>query len=196
MARDYKHQGRGRQNQPPIGVAWWKWLLVAFLVGMFVWFLLSLQDSEPDSMPKKGVTQSLKTPKLESKKAKKQPVEKAEKDSKEPRFDFYALLQEEQKFIVPEHEMKTRVREERLGKAKASKYVIQAGSFKNFSDADKLRARLALMGIESRVEKEKIKNVIWNRVRMGPYSRMSSVSTIKSRLTKEGIQLMVIEVKG
>ncbi|PKM37850.1 MAG: SPOR domain-containing protein [Gammaproteobacteria bacterium HGW-Gammaproteobacteria-10] len=111
----------------------------------------------------------------------------------EPRFDFYTILPEKE-VVVPDYEIKTRVREERVGKAKATQYLLQAGSFREFADADRLRARLALMGIESRVEKAQVGDVIWNRVKMGPYEQMSSVTTIKNRLKENGIDVMVTEV--
>jgi len=52
------------------------------------------------------------------------------------------------------------------------------------------------MGIESRVEKAKVGNVIWNRVKMGPYTHSSSVSVIKKRLRKNGIDVIVTEIKS
>ena len=79
---------------------------------------------------------------------------------------------------------------------KTNKYLMQAGSFRQFSEADKLRARLALIGIESRIEKAKVGNTIWNRVKIGPYSNSSSVSVIKKRLKQNGIDIIVTEVKG
>ena len=118
-----------------------------------------------------------------------------DKKISEPRFDFYTILPETE-IVVPDYEINTRSREEKFGKAKTTKYLIQAGSFRNFSEADKLRARLALMGIESRVEKAKVGNVIWNRVKMGPYSRSSSVSVIRKRLRNNGIDVIVTEIKS
>ena len=69
---------------------------------------------------------------------------------------------------MPEYEIKTRTREERVGKAKETKYIMQAGSFKVFKEADELRAKLALMGIESKVEKAKVGSVTWKPGKNGP----------------------------
>ena len=109
-----------------------------------------------------------------------------------PQFDFYTILPEKE-VVVPDYEINTRAREERVGQAKKANYIMQAGSFKEFKDADSLRAKLALMGIESRVEKAKIGNVIWHRVKMGPYDRMASVSSIRARLRQNGIDAIVTE---
>ncbi|MDO9423190.1 MAG: SPOR domain-containing protein [Methylobacter sp.] len=110
-----------------------------------------------------------------------------------PQFDFYTILPEKE-VIVPDYEINTRTREEQVGQAKTANYILQAGSFKEFKDADALRAKLALMGIESKVEKAKVGNTIWNRVKIGPYTQMASVSTIRARLRGNGIDVLVMEV--
>ena len=96
--------------------------------------------------------------------------------------------------IVPDHEIKTRTREEQVGKNKKASYVIQAGSSRDPKDADQLRAKLALMGIESKIQKAKVESAIWYRVKIGPYSQMGSVNTIMSRLQKNGMKPVITEV--
>jgi len=49
------------------------------------------------------------------------------------------------------------------------------------------------MGIESRVEKAKVGDATWYRVKMGPLSKMSSVSSIRARLRQNGIDVVVTE---
>ena len=196
MARDYKHRGRGSsRTRQPETVAWWKWLLIVLLIGVFATFLISLRHSSPEPEGA-AITQKLDTakPKVAEQSKKQKPV-KTKVKQEEPRFDFYTILPEKE-VVVPDYEIKTRVREERVGKAKPAKYILQVGSFRNFKEADSLRAKLALMGIESRVEKAQIGNATWNRVKMGPYSQMSSVTTIKSRLKQNGIDVMVTEIGG
>ena len=70
---------------------------------------------------------------------------------------------------------------------------MQAGSFKTFKEADKLRAKLATMGIESRVQKAKVGSVNWYRVKMGPYAQTGSVNTIRARLRQHGIDAIITE---
>lgn len=191
MARDYKYRANQNRKKPQQNkVVWWKWLLIILLVALFVFFLVFLRNSALE------VRQDQQTkPIAVSKKTNKPKLEHQDKKSKEPRFDFYTILPETE-VIVPDYEINTRSREERFRQAKATKYILQAGSFRNFSAADTLKARLALMGIESRVEKTKVGTVLWNRVKMGPYSRPSSVSVIKKRLRDNGIDVVVTEVKG
>ena len=193
MARDYKYRATQNRKKPKqTSIVWWKWVLIVVLISLFVYFLFFLSNSTPEDKSgkkTKSITVSKQTKKTRS------PPKRQNKEPEEPRFDFYTILPETE-IIVPDYEINTRSREEKFGKAKTSKYIIQAGSFRDFSEADKLRARLALMGIESRVEKAKIGNVIWNRVKIGPYTRSSSVSVIKKRLRSNGIDVIVTEIKS
>lgn len=193
MARDYKHRAQPRKTAArKNNVAWWKWLLIIVLISVFIAFLYYLQASAPEN---KAATVTKKT--ISTSKPKKTATrpKHQDKQAEEPRYDFYTILPESE-VVVPDYEIKTRIREERLGKAKTTQYLIQAGSFRQFAEADKLRARLALMGIESRVEKAKVGNAIWNRVKMGPFTRSSSVSSIKERLRQNGIDVIVTEKEG
>ena len=201
MARDYKNRGRkpSRSTRKTVNesIPLWKWGLSLLFIGAFVYFLLTLSDKNVEEEKEHAtVTRKLTTQKVAPSTKPKDSKPKAEQRKKEePRFDFYTILPEKE-IVVPDYEIKTRVREERVGKAKAAKYILQAGSFKDYKEADSLRAKLALMGIESRVEKAKVGNVIWNRVKLGPYAKMSSVTTIKSRLKENGIDVMVTEIGG
>ncbi|MFW5444393.1 MAG: SPOR domain-containing protein [Methylococcaceae bacterium] len=194
MARDYKYRAnQNRKKTQQTTVAWWKWALSALLIALFVYFLMFLRNSTPEV---KQVQQTKSISIVKKPKKTKQTLPKRQnKKPEEPRFDFYTILPETE-IVVPDYEINIRSREERLGKRKASKYIMQAGSFRNFAEADKLRARLALMGIESRVEKANIGAAVWNRVKLGPYTRSSSVSVIKKRLRNNGIDVIVTEVKG
>lgn len=190
MARDYKDRAQTKKSTTKtIGVAWWKWMLVIVLIALFIFFLRYLQNNAPQS------NNSSKVEKKVSIDKKTKSLKDQAKKAEEPRYDFYTIL-EQAEVVVPDYEIKTRVREERVGKAKATRYMIQAGSFREFSEADKLRARLALMGMESRVEKAKVGDVIWNRVKMGPFTRSTSVSNIKERLRLQGIDVIVTEQQG
>ncbi len=193
MPRDYKHRAQPRKKnsrKQTATVAWWKWLLVVLIIAVFVGFLDFLRTSTPETQP---VRKSIPV------KAKQKPVKTVKKPSpkttrpmpEKPHFEFYTRLPKET--VVTDYEIKTRVREERVGKNKPSSYMIQAGSFRKFSDADKRRAQLALMGFESHIEKVRISNTVWHRIKLGPFSRPSAVSTIQSRLKQEGIDVIITE---
>ena len=71
--------------------------------------------------------------------------------------------------------------------------MMQAGSFRNNKDADRLKAKLALMGVESKIELAKIGDVNWYRVKIGPFLSMSAVETVRQRLRKNFIDAVVTE---
>jgi cell division protein FtsN len=192
MARDYKKrtQSRSRQDKAQ-SVAWWKWLAIVLLLSGFAWFLNSLSDSPV----KKDDGQYSKLPvKKPNKNIKASSVPKNQKKANnltEPEFDFYKIL-ETSEVIVSEYETKTIVREERIGKAKPAKYIMQAGAFKDYKQADKLKAQLTLLGLEPKIERVGV----WNRVKIGPYSKMSSVNIITKRLKQNGFDVIVTKVGG
>ncbi len=153
-------------------------------------FLIYLKGSNPETEPQTNN----KTTAINPVKIKKTPKHK-DKLRVKPVYEFYTILPETE-ISIPDDEINTRRREEFLGKRKSGHYSVQAGSFRHFIEADKLKARLALMGIESRVEKAIIKGVTWNRVKMGPFSSASQISILKKRLKKNGVDTIVTEIKG
>ena len=212
MARDYKHRAQGGKKSPrgpkhirqkTIGI--WRWMLITALIISFVVFLVYLRMTAPKEaeVPQGSATVSATKPANTDSKKDKAP-EPEKKSEPKPHFEFYTILPNKE-VVVPEYEIKTRTREERVGKAKESSYIMQAGSFKTAKEAEQLRTKLALMGIQAKVDKAKVGSktdkagagsVTWYRVKIGPYAKMSSVDVIKSRLKKLGIDVMVTEVGG
>jgi len=208
---------RGRNRKSP--TVWWRWPLVAVLIVAFVVFLnmvrIMVGELIAGNSESAATTQSVQTIKEELPIQAKKPVEvesekktelkpeaESELESKsepeqseqpeEPRYDFYTILPQAET-VIPDYEIQSRVREELVGKTKETKYVMQAGSFREESEAERHKAKLALLGIESWIEKAKVGSVIWHRVKIGPYDNPSSVSTIKTLLQSNGIGVIVTE---
>ena len=219
MARDYKHRAqtasygakRGRNRKSP--TVWWRWLLVAALIVAFVVALNmvrimvaelvagnseSVADQADQTIKEELPIQAKKPVEVEAeKKTEPEPESKSEPEPEpeqpeEPRYDFYTILPQAET-VIPDYEIQSRVREELVGKSKATKYVMQAGSFREESEAERHKAKLALLGIESWIEKAKVGSVIWHRVKIGPYDNPSSVSTIKTLLQSNGIGVIITE---
>ena len=73
--------------------------------------------------------------------------------------------------------------------ASASKesYYLQAGSFQNADEAEKLKAKLALSGFEATLQTVSIPDKgVWHRVRLGPYNSNEAGKTIAA-LKQNGI---------
>lgn len=74
-------------------------------------------------------------------------------------------------------------------------YFVQAGAFRAFVDADAQRARLSLMGVESRItEREQAGRTIY-RVRVGPLQNQDAAERVKSRLTDNGFDAALVRVQ-
>jgi cell division protein FtsN len=66
-------------------------------------------------------------------------------------------------------------------------YYVQAGSFQNVGDAEKLKAKLAFSGFEANIQTANIPDKgEWHRVRLGPFSSSEAGKTI-SALKQNGI---------
>lgn len=70
---------------------------------------------------------------------------------------------------------------------------LQAGSFQSISEADNQKARLALMGVEARIQQVMLQDKVWYRVRLGPYPRMDEVNILRGELARQGIDARVVK---
>lgn len=200
MAKDYKHRAqqrdvktRRRSHREPGYVGVIKWMAVTILLIGFAVFLVYLKSPSLQK-PATGQEQAAAGKSANAKADAPTTATKVEPPKPQPpQFDFYTILPKKE-VIVPDHELKTRTREEMVGKNKKASYIIQAGSTQAMNEADQLRAKLALMGIESKIQKAKVESVTWYRVKIGPYTQMSSVNTIMSRLQSNGMKPVITEV--
>jgi cell division protein FtsN len=71
-------------------------------------------------------------------------------------------------------------------------YIIQAGAFNHFAQADKVRERLAMLGISAYVQAGKIGNMPVHRVRIGPIRDASRAQAIRRRLDSNNIPAITI----
>jgi len=70
---------------------------------------------------------------------------------------------------------------------------LQAGSFQSVAEADNQKARLALMGVEARIQQVMLQDKVWYRVRLGPYPRMDEVNILRGELARQGIDARVVK---
>lgn len=99
-----------------------------------------------------------------------------------PRFDFYKILPGNAE-AIPE----PRPAEPAKAADAAKEMFLQAGSFQNPGEADNLKARLALMGLEASVQQIMLGDKVWYRVRLGPYVKIDELNRVRGDLAKAGI---------
>lgn len=71
-------------------------------------------------------------------------------------------------------------------------YVLQAGAFRSADDADSMKGKLALIGLEARVQPAEVNGQRVYRVRIGPYGQLDDVNRAKARLEENGIESTVM----
>ncbi|GAB1232203.1 hypothetical protein UT4_06690 [Ferrigenium sp. UT4] len=70
----------------------------------------------------------------------------------------------------------------------ATPYIVQAGSFQSAADAEKLKARLALAGLEASVQSVDLPGKgIWHRVRLGPFAGLTAANEAIANLKSNGV---------
>jgi cell division protein FtsN len=65
--------------------------------------------------------------------------------------------------------------------------TLQAGSFKQPDEAEKLQARLAQYGIDSKIQRFSLDDETWYRVRIGPIATVEQLDTIRAKLAEAEI---------
>jgi len=73
-------------------------------------------------------------------------------------------------------------------------YVLQAGSYRNQADADRVRAQLSLQGIDAKVQRVAVDNDVWHRVRIGPISDLAELNRVRKQLQAADVDGLVIRV--
>lgn len=111
-----------------------------------------------------------------------------------PQYDFYDMLPKFE-VVVPERERD--VRGSSAPQASVTRpgvYVLQAGSYRNQADAERVRAQLGKQGIEANVQRVQVDADVWHRVRIGPFSDLARLEAIRDSLRRADVDTIVIRV--
>jgi len=110
------------------------------------------------------------------------------------KYDFYEMLPNFE-VVVPEkdkdvkRDLPAAARIERPGV-----YVLQAGSYRNEADANRVRAQLALQGVEAKVQRVAVDSDVWHRVRIGPINNLDELNKVRKQLHAADVDALVIRV--
>lgn len=175
------------------------WLLAGLAIGLFASFLFYLEKQPQEELSfKDAVIQELEKATVSRAEKKQDKAVSEKKTSAEPRFDFYTILPELEVFI-PESEITRKANNKKpvpVSNDSAKQYLLQAGSFNDPTDANRLKATLALMGVESTIQSVNIKNGTWHRVRIGPFNDTSRLHDTLNTLKQNNIHAMTMELKN
>jgi cell division protein FtsN len=119
------------------------------------------------------------------------PDEKTTQQVDKPRFDFYKILPGAEEPMTEQQ-----IKQAAKPGAPADHYLLQAGAFQNPADADNLKARLALLGVEAGVEPVNLaEKGTWYRVRVGPYTKVDEINRLRQTLAQNGIEATLVKIK-
>jgi len=176
----------------------WMWMLFGLGIGLSVAFAIYMKGGQPLSLPEPAAQQpaSMSAPmQPEPAPAAAEPILTAEEGSgeEEPRFSFYSMLPSFE-IVIPEEESDVSRDVEIEAVRQTGTYILQAGSFTDVSDADRRRAEIALLGIESRVQRIMIDDRTYHRVRVGPMNDLDQLNRVRSQLRSADIDVLRIRI--
>jgi cell division protein FtsN len=188
MGRD---NGNKSSSPRKSGDSLWTGLLVGILVGVCMavgvaWYRMKLPS--PFVNKEQPVLAKPVVPAAKEKPA-------ATPGDGKPRFEFYKVLTDKQgeNIVVPvKPDDKSRPAKPQPGNGKpAAVYeaqILQAGSFSNVGEAENLKAKLALLGVEANIQTATIPDKgVWYRVRLGPYKSADEMNHARGFLKQNGV---------
>lgn len=183
MARDYKNAGSKRRGKGGPAFSGWVGLGIGLTLGSALAAVVHLYHTgNPlQDQPVEPAVDATGDPGTET------------TERRRPRFTFYQMLPNYE-VVIPEQDIAV------AGTADNSvtdegTYILQVGSFRNGGDADRLRAELALLGIESRIQTVTIDDTdTWHRVRVGPLRDLEVLNEVRGRLAANDHDALVIRV--
>lgn len=213
MTRDYKPPNRSKKS-PSSGSG--SSLLVGILIGLLLGLAIALgvalylnKVPGPFVTRGKSAEQPTKSEKSDDKGKTSQSGKAAElpadKPEDKPRFDFYNILPGADdptkakpapaqapaptSTSTPEKEA-----EQQPAAAPKEIFFLQAGAFQNAADAENMKARLAMLGIEAAVQTGTSGDRgTFHRVRIGPFSKVDDVNRTRETLKQNGIDSTLIK---
>jgi cell division protein FtsN len=194
MSRDYKNTGTAANDGR--GSPFWVGILIGLLFGLCIALGVALYIN-------KGASPFFQKQRSVEKVVEKSPEPQKDADSRAPgvdrhvkggeqktRFDFYKILPGTEE-AVTDKEFKRP-----MPAAAKEVYFLQVAAFQRPADADNLKARLALSGIEAQIQTATLPDgQVWHRVRVGPFSNQDELSKSRSALKENNLQANLIKVR-
>lgn len=191
---DYKHRAQKKKNNKQNSGNCLFHMFGGIVIGAFVMGLAWLKLGPGLSANK---VPGVPTPRPETSK-------QEQHDAPRPTFEFYTILPEmevvipDEEIVTPDEDTPVKPRRESTTAPAQEQhsYVLQMGSFRKHQDADRLKAKLALIGIEADIQKVSINNRdTYHRVRSGPYRTQSQLNTVRRLARENNINSLVIKLK-
>ena len=109
-----------------------------------------------------------------------------------PKYDFYQMLPRSH-VSVPAHESEPRLAPgaplDRPGT-----YFLQIGSYRDATEADRVRAQVQKLGVTVSVQRIVVDAVTWHRVRVGPIRDLAVLNRVRHQLQAGNLTAMIVRV--
>ena len=191
MSKDYKG-AQGRRGGRRSGSSLLAGILIGLILGLALalgvaWYINKMPSPfsttrQPAKSDTKSIAPSTTSPRADENTA----------DAK-PRFDFYKILPGAEEPAVSKG-----TKDATTGSTAAAKeaFYLQAGAFQSAPDADNLKARLALLGVEASIESTAIPDKgLMHRVRIGPYASAEELNRTRDTLKQNGVATTLVKVR-
>ena len=186
MARDYKNSKRRSGSSGLSGMAGF---VCGLALGLAVALGVYLFDRRTEARVAQQTAPMTRDEAVEPR-AKPAP---ASQEADTQQFDFYEMLPKYE-VVIPEQDGRQAPAAVTAPVQKPGAYILQAGSFRNHKDADRVRAMIAMQGVESKIQKVTIDKDTWHRVRVGPITNLQSLEDTRGKLRQAQIDALVIRV--
>ncbi len=174
----------------------WIWMLFGLAIGLAVAFAIYVREPRPApvvaSKPQPASLENTMDGNFDDN-GEQEPEPAEPEEPKESRFTFYDMLPNFE-VVIPEEEHDVLADTEPKAVMEPGVYVLQAGSFSRYEDADRRRAELALQGIESTIQRVTIDDATYHRVRIGPIDDLEELNVTRSRLRAANIDVLRIKL--
>ena len=116
--------------------------------------------------------------------------------NEKPRFDFYTILPGSESPVSEKEIQQKQDQPAEANKAKEN-YFLQVGAFQTESEADNMKAKLALLGMEAVIQTANIPDKgVWHRVRVGPFVDLNQIDKARGELTRNGFSADLIKIRS
>jgi cell division protein FtsN len=203
LSRDVKARAKAKPARRSEGG-----VLTGIFIGLFLgaivaavaaWYFMRAAPVRSPEVPPRSLPQGAPAPAPIALPGKPgdRPVEK-------PQFDFYKILPQGDA-AAPEPGPSAgaspaappeAAKAEPAKPSPADRLYLQVGAFEDPAEADNLKARLALMGIEASSQRVEVPDKgTLHRVRVGPYARAEEMNAVRAQLAQAGIPVAVVKNK-
>ena len=197
MSRDYKSPSRSNSRKK--GSNLFLGLFIGYVLGLVsaigVWMYIHQAPSPFIQNEKPEVSTKIEPSKNGNIALKEMLIldnspDQAKDPNEKTRFEFYEMLPGNEE-PVTEIELQKAAEQPIL----KDKYYLQVGSFKDTEDAENLKAKIAMLGMEAYVQSADLSEKgMWHRVRVGPFTKIDTIKKTRSSLLESGIKANLIKV--